>query len=145
MCGPRDVPVLLAALVDDYLRLPPVAEPTVTLPSGALLWSILGVVRPPARAELVRATRDRNTVLVDYALGDELWRYQLENGRLRRTEYGRDGRRVQSVELRGEGPDGTPQHGVYRDWADQVELVLEVDHVEHAEPFPAESATPGLR
>lgn len=141
--GPRDEPVLNAALVDDELRLPPVTEPTVTLPTPALLWSILGVVRPPPTAELVRATRDRSIVQLDYARDRELWRYQLEDGRLRRTEYGRDGNRIQSVELRDSEQSGAPGQGVYRDWVDQVELILEVDTVEPTAPFPAEIWRPG--
>lgn len=139
--GPRGEGYLTAALVQDDLRLPPAAQ-DAPVPPPPLLWSALGVLRPPADAELLGTERDGAVLRLEYGNGAGRWRYRLEGGQLLYAEWlPADGGR-HTVELRpGEG-DGPPREARYRDWAAFVELVLMLDAVEDAPPFPPEIWTP---
>ncbi len=121
--GPRGEGYLSAAFVAGEVRLPPGA-PSTPLPPPPLLWSALGVFQPPPGTNLVRTRQDGNRLELDYAAGDETWRYRFENGRLRHVEWTarRGGRRT--VELEGAAALGLPGKAVYRDWPQFVELRL---------------------
>ncbi len=139
--GPRGEGYLSAAVVDDDLRLP--VSPAAALPPAPLLWSVLGVFRPPAGAALVATTREGESARLEYERDGGRWAFELVGGRLRRAEWNRpDGGRY-TVELKGDGPSGLPQRAVYRDWAAFTELTLELDEVERVESFPPEIWTPG--
>ncbi|HEX6941155.1 MAG TPA: hypothetical protein VF158_17285 [Longimicrobiales bacterium] len=139
--GPRGEAYLSAAVVDGELRLPQGVD-AGAIPPGPLLWSVLGVVRPPENAALVGASRDGGDARLDYERDGGRWTFVLEEGRLRRAEWKpADGGRY-TVELEGDGPYGLPRRAVYRDWAAFSELTLELDEVERVEPFPPEIWTP---
>ena len=53
--GPQDVPYLSAILRGDRLTLPS-GVPARVVPPASLLWSALGVIRPPTGATLITAT-----------------------------------------------------------------------------------------
>jgi hypothetical protein len=139
--GPRGDTYLSAALVDDLIRLPPGVQ-AVQLPPPALMWAVLGVVRPPAHAALVgtREARGR-TELFYHADGGQLL-FVLEGARLRNARWDIPGRTL-TVELRGEGPAGLPAQATYRDVAAYTELMLNLETVDEVEPFPPDIWTPG--
>ncbi|HEX7117646.1 MAG TPA: hypothetical protein VF212_02605 [Longimicrobiales bacterium] len=139
--GPRGEGYLSAAIVEGELRLPPNVDPRA-VPPAPLLWSVLGVVRPPEGAALVGASREGGTARLDYERDGGRWTFLVEGGRLRRAEWNSpDGGRY-TVELEGQGAHGLPQRAVYRDWAAFTELTLELDEVERVESFPPEIWTP---
>ena len=140
--GPRGEGYLSAAVVDGELRLPPSVSPAA-VPPVPLLWSVLGVFRPPAGATLVGTRRDGSTTRLEYQSDDGRWSFRLEDGRVRRAEWNRaDGHRY-TVELEGQAPHGLPKKAVYRDWAAFTELTLELDDVERVESFSPDIWTPG--
>lgn len=130
---------LSAALVESELRLP--GGGGAVLPPPAMIWSVLGVVRPPEAAVLQGTREDDGTVELYYATDDGRLRYVLEQGRLRSVEWRRGGQRMM-VELDGELM-GLPTTAMYRDWANNTELHLELESVDEVEPFPPEIWTPG--
>jgi hypothetical protein len=125
------------------MRMPPRAIMPVPLPPPAFLWSVLGVFRPPAGAELVGAQKEGSELRLDYAKGEQRWRFVLEEGRLRRAEWHSTGSERQSVELKGDGGLGLPKEAVYRDWGAFRELNLKLSQANVSEPFPPETWTPG--
>jgi hypothetical protein len=132
--GPRDETYLSAALVDMELRLPP-RMPNMPLPPPPLLWSVLGIVRPPADARLTHASRSGDVTELRYELGEERWSFRLENGELRHVEAnGAGGRRT--VELSGDGGHGLPGQAVYRDWPAFRELRLDLQEANEVDGFP---------
>src|SRR5690554_4374916 len=139
--GPRGEAYLTAALVEGDLRLPAAAQ-DAPVPPPPLLWSVLGVVWPPAGAELLATERDGETVRLEYGRGAERWHFRLEGGRLRFAEWRPAGGGRHTVELGADSVDGLPREARYRDWAAFVELVLMLDTVEDAAPFPPEIWTP---
>lgn len=140
--GPRGETYLSAALVDDDLRLPPGAATNV-LPPPALLWSVLGVVRPPQGAELIGAEGDSSSARIAYRAGDERWIFELRNSMLVRAEWTGPSQGRQTVEIRERGQRNLPSRVVYRDWRAFRELTLSLNQVNDAEPFPPETWTPG--
>ncbi len=137
--GPRGEGYLSAALVEDRLRFP--GEPDAVVPPPAMIWSALGVVRPPEAAVLQGTRRRGTTVELYYQTGEGRLRFTLEEGRLRTAEWRRDrGRMV--VEL-ADDVHGLPGRAAYRDWANNTELHLELETVEEVEPYPPEIWTPG--
>lgn len=125
--GPRNESYLSAALVDGEYRLPPRASGEVPLPSPALLWAGLGVVHPPAGAELVGATRSGEIVALTYAAPQgEQYRYRLadDSAGVRLLSLDRAGRSgvLETVRLERRG-EGLPRVR-YRNLAEYRELVL---------------------
>lgn len=145
--GPRGETYLAAALVGDEYRLPPAASAQLTLPSPALLWSALGVLRPPAGAQLLGATREDSVVTLRYALepGVELRAIaELSGGgaRLRSVErIGRSGV-LESVQLEY-APAGALSRTRYRDWSAYRDLVLDLETIKDVPQFPGEIWSPG--
>jgi hypothetical protein len=140
--GPRGEGVLSAALVGGELRLPPGGSTSVVPPSP-LLWSALGVIRPPDDAELTGTWQDGARTRLEYTRGGERWTFTLHDGRLHQAEWRAPGGARQTVELRGDAPRGLPREATFRDWAAFVELVLTLDQVTDADAFPPETWTPG--
>lgn len=141
--GPRGEGVLTAALVGDELRLPPGAEEArVPIPPPALLWSVLGVFRPPP-AELTAAAREDGRLRVEYAGVDGRWRFLLDGDRLVEAEWRGDGDALRRVETNGAAAFGVPDDVVYRNYEAFRQLELDVDQVDEVDSFPAEIWTPG--
>ncbi|HEY8484862.1 MAG TPA: hypothetical protein VIL13_09640 [Longimicrobiales bacterium] len=141
--GPRGDTYLSAAVVDDEVRLPPAAARAAAIPPPTLLWSALGVVRPPEGATLVATAQDGDRTRLEYVEGKDRWRFLLEGGRLRQAELDRAGAGRQTVELKGEAALGLPREAVYRDWAQYIELNLTLVEAGNVEPFPPEIWTLG--
>lgn len=136
--GPRGEHYLSAAIVGSDLSVP--ENGRGVLPPPAMVWSVLGVVRPPDEATLQGTRRTDDGTELHYAVGESRLRYGLEDGRLRSVEWRGDGRRM-VVELNGE-VDGLPASAEYRDWANNTELHIELETVEDVEPYPSEIWTP---
>jgi hypothetical protein len=142
--GPRGEGYLSAALVDFDLRLPPGADNNV-LPPPALFWSVLGVFRAPAGAQLIGARGDSTAIELDYRAGDQTWNFKLSGGRLQRAEWQGPEQGRQTVEIKQHGARDLPARVVYRDWRAFRELTLTLTQVYDAEPFPPEIWQPGIR
>jgi hypothetical protein len=137
--GPRGETYLAAALVDEEFRLPPTAAQGVALPSPALLWGALGVVRPPAGAALLTATATDDEAAVRYQLADG----QVLEFRGRRAGQGLELTRVERIGARGvlesiqlDRDAERLARTRYRDWAAFRDLTLEFDAIEPAADFP---------
>lgn len=132
--GPRGEGYLSAAFVEGEVRLPRGASSS-PLPPTALLWSALGVFRPPEGARLVATRRDGNALELDYAAEDEKWRYRFIEGRLRRVEWTADRGGRRTVELDGTAAHGLPGKAVYKDWPQFVELRLTLNEAVSVDGF----------
>jgi hypothetical protein len=138
--GPRGETYLAAALVGEEFRLPPAATQGLDLPSPALLWAVLGVIRPPVGAPLVAATTDGSTAVLRYELpGGEQLEYRAvhaESGTTL-TQVERRGRRGVLETLRLEYADtGTLERARYRDLTAYRDLVFETESVRDVASFP---------
>lgn len=142
--GPRGEGYLTAALIDRELRLP--GEPEVALPPPAMLWALLGVVRPPADAVLegTRVTGDGEAEERElyFAVDGSRLRYVLAGGRLHTAEWTGGGRRM-IIELAASADGPLPRTAAYRDWSRNTELHIGLEAVEEVEPYPPEIWTPG--
>ena len=137
--GPNGEAYLSAALVEMDLRLP--GEPDRALPPPALIWSVLGVVRPPDGAVLL-GTRDADgEVELHYDVDGSRLLYVLRDGRLRSVDWRGRGRRM-VVELTGAG-NRLPAQASYRDWSQNTELQTELETVEEVDAYPPEIWTLG--
>ena len=135
--GPRGEGYLSAVVEGDELRLPSGAA-NVPLPPPELFWNVLGSFRPPDGAELVGAARDNTTTRLEYANGDDRWKFTLEDGTLRRAEWTGDGQGRRTVELTGRDSLGLPIGATYRDWPAFLELRLTTKEVRNVNGFPSE-------
>jgi hypothetical protein len=133
--GPRGETYLAAALVGDSLLLPPNAG-AVTLPSPTLLWSAVGVLRPPTGAEPEAAFRSDDGVSVHYRTSSAE-RITAQAGRtgLAEVRRFRGTAQVESVVL-SRTPEGALSRAQYRDWAEFRDLVLSFDAITDAAAFP---------
>lgn len=136
--GPQDVPYLSAILRDDRLTLPP-GVPARAVPPAPLLWSALGVIRPPAGARLIVAESDGNETTLAYQGSDGVWTFNARDGVLVGAEWrASDGAR-HTVELTGSTAGAPPGRALYRDWQEYRELVLELEQQEEVDAFPPET------
>jgi hypothetical protein len=138
--GPRGETYLAAALVGEDFRVPAQVAEAFSLPSPALLWSALGVVRPPSGAGLTSVTSDGGLTEVRYVAGDgRTFVYRVQSGadtpRLVRLE--RTARRgvEESVEL-SYADDGGLRQARYRDWTAFRDLTLTFESFTDVESFP---------
>lgn len=135
--GPRGETYLSAALVGDSVRLRSAAPAGVALPSPALLWGALGVVRPPTGAAAVAGSSADTAVSVRYrAPDDEVFLYHAGTTGLRSVQRLRGGRVVESVEL--QSSDAGIRRAEYRDWAAYRGLVLDFESFAESAPFSDE-------
>lgn len=137
--GPRGETYLVAALVDGEFHLPPNAPRGVELPSPVLLWGALGVVAPPAGADLQSATTTDSTAALVYGgANGESFRFEVELGaspRLRAVE--RRGRSGVLETVRVEhSPEHQPSRTIYLDRSTYRELVLETESIRDVASFP---------
>lgn len=139
--GPRGETYLAAALVGDEPRVPAAVAERFALPSPALLWAAVGVVRPPAGAALADAVEEGGSVTLRYRMEDgDVLEYRARDGALESLRRLRGRGVAESVELtRGAG--GLTR-ALYRDWAAYRSLTLNVETHEDAAPFPEATWTP---
>lgn len=139
--GPRGESYLAGALVGDQARVPAAVEARFALPSPALLWAAVGVVRPPSDARLADASEQGEVVTLRYRLADDdLLEYRARAGRLESLRRSRGRAVTESVDLTHD------ERGVaraqYRDWAAYRTLTLTVETHADAAPFPDDTWTP---
>jgi hypothetical protein len=142
--GPRGETYLAAALVGEEFRLPPGVTGGVPLPSPALLWSALGVVRPPDTAELAEASSTGDALTVRYRWNGDTFAYRALGEPLALetlTRSGRSGAR-ETVQLTRDAA-GALRTTRYRELDAFRELVLTVETVVDVDRFPAEIWRPG--
>ena len=144
--GPRNESYLSAAMVGDEVRLPAGAAAGVAIPSPALLWAGLGVVRPPAASTLQDVTADDSVTVIRYrAANGDTYLYRLGRGASapRLPQVARAGSRgvIESVRLEW-GDTGALARARYRDWSAFRDLTLELQSVNDAASFPQEIWTP---
>jgi hypothetical protein len=132
--GPRGE-TLAAAIVEgaDRMRVMPSAAARL-LPPAALLWSALGVFRPPGDTPLVATSVTGETTRLDYARDATRWQFRFENDKLRYVEWTATGGR-RTVELAGSSSFGLPAEGKFRDWTEFRELTLRASQVEQTTGF----------
>lgn len=143
--GPRNESYLSAALVGDDPRLPAGAPTEVPIPSPALLWAGLGVVRPPEGAVLEGAsTSGDDTVLRYRPPGGDLYEYVVGGGATPLlNQLQRVGARGPIETVRVErSADGQLARVSYRDWSAYRDLTLEIESIAPAESFPENIWTP---
>ena len=138
--GPQDVPYLSAILRQDRLLLP-AGVPARVVPPAPLLWSALGVIRPPAGAVVTTAEVNGEEGRLAYRADDGIWTFRTRRGVLVAAEWqAADGAR-HTVELTGAVSGAAPARALYRDWQEYRELVLELEQQEAVDGFPPETWT----
>jgi hypothetical protein len=131
--GPRGETYAAAIVEGEEMRVVP-AGADALLPPPALLWSALGVFRPPVDAPLTATAQVDGGMTMQYQRDGTIWRFGFEGDRLRSTEWTvRDGRRT--VQLTGSAAHGLPQQAAFRDWTEFRELTLRVTDVEARTAF----------
>jgi hypothetical protein len=140
--GPRGESYLAAALVGESFRLPPAVAAQIALPSPALLWGALGVIRPPAGATLATATTSGDAVTLRYTgPGEETVEFVTSGERLRSVRrLGRSGA-LESVTLT-HSTEGRLGRAEYRNWAEYRTLVLAPETIANVEAFPESTWNP---
>ena len=133
--GPRGETYLAAALVGETPRVPPQVTERFRLPSPALLWAAVGVVRPPSGARLASATDEGGRVTVRYDLGaDGTLEYRARGGRLESLRRLRGSAVQESLELE-RAADGAIRSARYRDWIALRNLNLTLESSTDAASF----------
>lgn len=134
--GPRGETYAAAVVEGEQMRVAP-AGADAMLPPPALLWSALGVFRPPVDTPLTGTRAANGQLTLAYQRDGTNWRFGFENDLLRSTEWtARDGRRT--VQLSGTADFGLPQQAAFRDWMEFRELTLRVTSVEQQTSFGAD-------
>jgi len=140
--GPRGETYLAAALVGESFRVPPAVAGRFALPSPALLWGALGVIRPPTGSRLVAASTEGEATTLRYQVADgETVEFRAEGARLRSVRrVGKSGAR-ETVELT-RSASGEIQRVEYRDWAAYRTLVLTPESITNVQALPESTWTP---
>jgi hypothetical protein len=140
--GPQGESYLAAALVGEELRAPAAAA-RLELPSPALLWGALGVIRLPTGAEVVEGSVADGVIVLRVDAGGDSYRFEVEQdgGRLLEVARLHRGRPLESVLVRWEGA-AHPAGARYRHLAEFRELTLEIEELRAAAPFPPRIWTP---
>ena len=136
--GPQDVPYLSAILSGDRLLLP-AGVPARIIPPAPLLWSALGVIRPPAGAVVIAAEVDGAEARLAYRGDDGVWTFSTRDDVLVAAEWNAANGARHTVELSGTTAGGPPDRALYLDWQEYRELVLELDQQEDVDAFPPET------
>jgi hypothetical protein len=133
--GPRGESVLAGALVGETARVPASVTERFRLPSPALLWAAVGVVRPPSSARLVSASDEAGRVTVRYDLGTEgTLEYRARGGRLETLRRLKGSAVQETVELQ-RAADGAVRSARYRDWPALRNLNLTLESSTDAATF----------
>ena len=140
--GPRGETVLAAALVGETPRVPAAVTERFKLPSPALLWAAVGVVRPPSAARLTSATDEGGRVTVRYDLGAEgTLEYRARGGRLESLRRLKGSAVQESVDL-DRAAGGALKSARYRDWIALRNLNLTLESSTDAATFPDDVWSP---
>jgi len=140
--GPRGETYVAAALVGDQPRVPAALAERFKLPSPALLWAGVGVVRPPAGARLTAAEADGDAVTLRYDLGpDGTLEYRARGSRLVSVRRLKGGGVQESVDL-DRAADGTPRSARYREWIALRNLNLSLEATTDVASFPEDVWSP---
>ena len=140
--GPRGETYAAAALVDETPRVPPQVQQRFTLPSTALLWGVVGVVRPPSGARLVSAADEGGRVTVRYDLGsDGTLEYRARGGRLQQVRRLKGSAVQESIDLE-RGADGALRAARYRNWPALRNLNLTLQSSTDVASFSSDIWTP---
>lgn len=141
--GPRGETYLAAALVGDSVRLPGALPAGLALPSPALLWGAVGVLRPPSGSTVTAAGREGERVTLRYAspAGETFQFVSDASGLLEVRRFG-GAELLESVELR-RGDGGTLSGAEYRNWEEFRSLAFEIQSAEDVAAFPDEIFSPG--
>lgn len=141
--GPRGETYLAAALVGEEFRVPPGVASRISLPSPAMLWGAMGVVRPPAGATLQGASATEAASSLRYRNpAGETTEYGVEGGRLRTVRRVGGSGALESLSL-GYTAAGALQKSEYRDWGAYRTLVLNIESIDDAARFPQDTWLPG--
>ncbi|HEU0079695.1 MAG TPA: hypothetical protein VFQ76_18700, partial [Longimicrobiaceae bacterium] len=141
--GPRGETYLAAALVGEDFRVPPGVASRISLPSPALLWGAMGVIRPPAGATLTGATASEAASSLRYrSAAGETTEYGVEGGRLRTVRRVGGSGALESLALTYTAA-GVLQKAEYRDWGALRTLVLNIESNDDAARFPQDTWLPG--
>ncbi|HSJ24071.1 MAG TPA: hypothetical protein VK929_05325 [Longimicrobiales bacterium] len=134
--GPRGETYAAAIVEDGTMRVVP-AGADAMLPPPALLWSVLGVFRPPVDAPLTGTSGTEDGLRLTYQRDGVTWLFGFSDDALRSTEWtARDGRRT--VQLSGSAGHRLPAQAAFRDWTEFRELTLRVTDVEVRPSFDAD-------
>lgn len=144
--GPRGETYLAAALVDGEFRLPPDARGAVPLPSPALLWGALGVLRPPPGGELQEARTGEGITVLEYTTGGgERFRFHLttqgQTVTIRTVERMGEAGVLETLRLRYAGDE--LRTAVYQDPVAFRELTLNLESAQDVPSFPESVWSPG--
>lgn len=140
--GPRGETYLAAALVGETARIPPQVAERFKLPSPALLWAAVGVVRPPSAARLTSATDEGGRVTLRYDLGsDGTLEYRAQGGRLTQVRRIKSGGVQETVDLE-RGGDGALKAARYRDVPAFRNLNLTLEQSSNAASFAEDVWSP---
>ena len=140
--GPRGETYLAAALVDETPRVPPALVERFALPSPALLWAVVGVVRPPAAARLLDASTSGGATTVRYDLGAEgTLEYRARNDLLQSVRRTRGGGVQESIDLE-RAPDDTLRTARYREWVALRTLNLTLESANDVASFSEDIWSP---
>lgn len=133
--GPRGETYLAGALVGETARVPASVTERFKLPSPALLWAAVGVVRPPSAARLASATDEGGRVTVRYDLGAEgTLEYRARGGRLESLRRLKGSAVQESVDL-DRAAGGAIRAARYRDWPALRNLNLTLESSTDAASF----------
>lgn len=115
--GPRGETYFAAALVGETPRVPAsLDQQRFKLPSPALLWAAVGVVRPPSGARLLNAATSGGTTTVRYDLGAEgTLEYRARANVLQSVRRLRGGGVQESIDLE-HASGGALRSARYREW-----------------------------
>ena len=136
--GPQDVPYLSAILREDRLQLSS-GVPQRMVPPAPLLWSVLGVIRPPAGSVVSTAEVNGPETTLAYTGEDGTLTFVARGGALVSAEWQASNGARHTVELAGATAGGPPARATYRDWQEYRELVLELEQQEIVDGFPPET------
>ena len=140
--GPRGETYLAAALVGETARIPPQVAERFKLPSPALLWAAVGVVRPPSAARLTAATDQGGRVTLRYDLGpDGTLEYRAQGNRLTQVRRIKSGGVQETVDLE-RGGDGALKAARYRDVPAFRNLNLTLEQSSNAASFAEDVWSP---
>jgi hypothetical protein len=133
--GPRGETLMSGALVGETVRVPSSVTERFKLPSPALLWATVGVVRPPSAARLTSATDAGGRVTVRYDLGaDGTLEYRARAGRLESLRRLKGSAVQETVEL-DRAAGGAIRSARYRDWVALRNLNLTLESSTDAASF----------
>jgi len=133
--GPRGETLMSGALVGETARVPSSVTERFKLPSPALLWATVGVVRPPSAARLTSAADEGGRVTVRYDLGAEgTLEYRARGGRLESLRRLKGSAVQETVDL-DRAAGGAIRAARYRDWIALRNLNLTLESSTDAASF----------